>query len=132
MQLLRYSPLPESLLAEIEKISEEEARDPESEQRSQVQQDVLLRQILAQIAKDTARAQRDEAETQKTLAETAETIAETQAKGTINDPRIQKLINDAVRAGLDARQQDIDAQFRARDQEIAALQAAAPQAGAIA
>lgn len=106
--LLKYSPLPASLLTELEQIFEQSQGDPQAEER----QKLAMQQIIAEIAKDRASAQRDQAEagktqaeTQQTVADTAKTIAETRQIGSLTDPKVQELLRMAAEAGVIGQEQ---------------------------
>lgn len=101
---LKYSPLPESLVSELEsRISTEDGDDPEAQQQKQAaMQQVMLvmEKEKAEIEAKRAASAKDQAATQKILAETGQTVAETQQLGTFTDPKVQSLLTMAADAGV--------------------------------
>ncbi len=115
--LLKYSPLPESLLTELQQMMEQGQNDPAAEQ----QQKLLMHQLIAKIERDKAASQKDQtasvknqADAQKTMAEIGKTTAdiektsadtqkikaEIEQLGSIADPAVQNIF----KLGLDAQQ----------------------------
>ncbi len=116
--LLKYSPLPESLISELEQMMQQGQKDPQADQ----QQQLVMQQLIAKIERDKAASQKDQstsvknqADAQKTMAEIGKTTADIEntqvdtAKikaqidqmGSIADPSVQNLF----KMSLDAQQQ---------------------------
>lgn len=95
MLVLKYSPLPASLLAEIEAMVTEGGEDPQAEQ----QRKMITQQIVTALEKDKASTAKDQASAQKLTAEAAKTVAETEQMGTVIDPKVQDLLRMVGEAG---------------------------------
>lgn len=103
---LKYSPLPESLVTELESmIKGPEGGEPDPQ--AQQQQQAAMQQLMLVMEKDKAEidarraaAAKDQAATQKLLAETGQTVAETEQLGTFTDPKVQSLLTMAADAGV--------------------------------